>query len=722
MSTRIKPFLCITVASGALLCMSPMVQAQGLAGMPEPGVGIDRDAAFMPTQITPQDTTPTTAPVAATSAPLTITAPTPITPPTTITVAAPIDTMSTDLPPAGPATPQPIIVPKGAAPLPTTAVTATPVPIVIAPSAPLGVTTPTPVVVTPPTSAVHTPAPVPVPAPYPVAAKPILPDTPVEAAPLNDIDPQSIGLLSGNDGSLGAAMWKGTSRSVMERLLPSLNLPTPSATLNSLAQRFLLTTASVPPSAIQNATQAQQGQQSLVSMRVEKLLALGDVINAWNLAAHAKPNLIDDVTLQQIVETALVTGVGDVCSKLPEMMKTHNGTEWQQILAVCQLHGNDAKAAQLTLDLLHSQDLKDETFFYLTEKNIIGQSKTLPRQLTPLKPLTLALLQMAQKPIPGEVYTHAPAALVPALLQIKGGRDETPRISTAERAAAAGTLGANELAVIYASIPFTPDVLASPTTATNLDAQHMRALIYQVAAQEKQPEKRVGLITAFFRGTPANLMSGNMVQLLAALLQQETASTELLPASATIAHIYLLANQTTNAAEWLKIARTGVGNPDVMAELSTIWPLIALSNLETDTKYASDLAAWVTTTLQVGNPVAARERAASILLLLQASGFAIADENWVRVADAQGFDKRMMPPTILLERLRDAGTDARRGEAVLLSLLINTANDSNNGKDEASPLGVIESVRSLRLVGLTSDAMTLAREAANMILTAPVKP
>src|SRR6185437_11698650 len=97
------------------------------------------------------------------------------------------------------------------------------------------------------------------------------------------------------DGGLGASMWKGTSRELVERLLPALTLPTDAAALNELAERFLLTTANVPEG-------KPSGNQSLTSMRVEKLVALGRIADAWKLAQLAKPDQIDDITLRLVIE------------------------------------------------------------------------------------------------------------------------------------------------------------------------------------------------------------------------------------------------------------------------------------------------------------------------------------------------------------------------------------------------------------------------------------
>jgi hypothetical protein len=78
------------------------------------------------------------------------------------------------------------------------------------------------------------------------AATTVAGTNPVDTAPLADISPEALGLLTVNDGGLGAAMWQGTPHALVERLLPALALPTTSAPLNRLAQRWLLSTAAPP--------------------------------------------------------------------------------------------------------------------------------------------------------------------------------------------------------------------------------------------------------------------------------------------------------------------------------------------------------------------------------------------------------------------------------------------------------------------------------------------
>ena len=459
-ASRIKPIAIATLA---------VALGGGLGGAPAMAQSGDaRDASFLP----PAETT-TTAPTATspaapaapayTSGTATVTLPEP----TPIPAPAPSPTPSLSAPPAA------ITAPAAAAPA------ATPVAAV--------------------------PAPVPAP-----ATLPIVQTKPVEKSGLGDIDPQSIGLLDSNDGGLGAAMWKGTSRSTIERLLPVLSLPLSSPARNNLAQRFLLTTAGMPAA-------AKNSKQNTVALRLERLIALGAVKDAWKLVQLAKPDQIDDITLRMVVESALATNVGDVCTKLPELMKNRTAPEWQQSLVVCQLLAKDNKAAELSLDLARTQGLKDDTFFTLAEKNVINAGKQLPRQMTPVKPLNIALAQMSALPLPGEVYSHPPAALIPLLVQSKA-RDDKARLLLAERAAAQGVVSAPELGAVYKALTFDPAQLASPNAAGNLDATHTRALLYQSALQEKSPQARINDAVRFIQITETSLLNGSAAPLLAEML------------------------------------------------------------------------------------------------------------------------------------------------------------------------------------------------------------
>ena len=598
-------------------------------------------------------------------------------------------------------------------------------PITSAPLAPLASAPPTAdsLITAPPSTASAAVSPV-APAMAPVAPSPALPlsqetgaapskatEKTIESNPINSIDPESVGLLGPAEGGLGAAMWKGTPRSLVERLLPSVTLPLLSPTLNRLAARFLLTTASVPEGEISSA-------ESLTSMRIEKLLMLGDSQNAWKLAQLTKPEQLDEITLRLVAEAALLSSERDnVCAKLPDIIKTHAGVEWQKLLLICQLRSGDTKAAQLTLDLLHAQNIKDDVYFSIVEKNVIAGFKQLPRQLTPLKPLTLALLRLTNLPLPGEIYVHPEATLIPELLAATP-REDTAQLGLAERAAERGLLSATDLEGFYRKASFPAEVLATATNSSE-SGPRLHALLFQAALLGKTPEDHLTNAFKFMQVSTPTFLNGAGGQVLADMIAGITPATQFNTSSATIAHIYVVAGKPEVALEWMKLAKhASVGLPSVAAELLNLWPMSVYAGLESDADYNQDLQKWLDMLLKQTDPKGdnhiQKDQAASILLLLDVTGFAVSEEAWSKVADVPVFERHVMPPALLLERLRAASTTNHRGETVMLSFLLAAGN-----ANDISLLATVEVVRALRLVGLTSDAASLARETAGLILAPP---
>jgi hypothetical protein len=693
-----------SVLVGLFAVLANPVFAQTSAPATAAPIDTSRDASFLPPatglQSEPASPPPVQLPTIqpATLSPSSIQA-VPVTP-APLTPAPVIITAPT--PAATPVAPAPTVI----TPAPTVAAT----PVAPAPSQ---IPSQAPAIVAPPTAAAPTASGIPLPAAAPaVQPLPSAIAKPVEAAPIGNIDPESIGLMSKAEGDLGADIWKSTPRVLVVKLFQSLNLPTLSKTLNNLAKRLLLTTASVPEGA------ADTGQ-SLTSMRVEKLLMVGDAADAWKLAMMAKSEQIDEITLRMVAEAALISPQrDDVCAKLPEIVTNHNGVEWQKLMLVCQLRANDTKAAQLTLDLLHAQNVKDEIFFFVAEKNILGGNKQLPRQLTPLKPLTLALLRQTDLPLPGEVYVHPDAALIVELLSARA-REDVARIGLAERAAERGLISASDLAAVYRGTTFTPESIANAMNSPE-SGPRLHALLYQAALLEKTTPPRINAAIKYMQVVTPGLLNTAGAQILDEMIGNLTPGNEFNASSGTIAHIYVLAGKNEAALEWIKHAKhAAIGMPSVAAELNSFWPLAVLSGLESDGDYATDLGKWLDAYLKdtdgKNDAHARRDQASSILLLLDADGFAVSSETWAKVMDVPANDRRAMPPALFFERLKSASTSPRKGETIMLALDL-----AGNGND-VPVLSAVEIVRALRLSGLTADAAILARETANIILT-PSKP
>jgi len=599
----------------------------------------------------------------------------------------------------------PPFVPSSAAlpkdiPVPVPAIVAAPNPPAIAPTA-----------LVPSTASVAEAAPVAVAIPAVPPATVKASDQKVIDAPLADIDPETFGLLTPSNGGLEPSLWQATSRAFVDRLMSSIVLPTPSATLNDLARRMLLTSAALPVAAGSD----EKPKRSLMAARIEALLELGAVPEAWKLASLAGAGLVDSVTLRGLAEASLIGPESkDICDKIPSLMQAHgkteeSATEWQKSLLICQLRAKDTKAVQVGLDLMREQASKDAIFLSLVNRNLIGEGKQLPRQLTPLRPTNLAVLRQLELPLPSELYAKPEAALIPELLQTRAV-DEKARLSLAERAGARGIITPAQLAAVYQSIVVTPQDMTGGSLPTD-SSPRSRAILYQAALNEQSAAKKIDIVQKFIADVEPAALTGAQIKLAANLLETVPVTSDSNSASVAIARLFAMAGRPDQTLSWLKLARAaGARSPEIATQLTEAWPLFVLLGIVPDGDYAQGMKAWMGRALaDVGDGKDIkdkRQRAGKILLLLSAAGYAVTDEGWQKVIDVVPASKQISASPLIQERLRMASGEGRKGETILLSLLI-----AGGPQSEPSFGSFSEIVRALRLAGLIAESQSLAREA-----------
>ncbi len=544
----------------------------------------------------------------------------------------------------------------------------------------------------------------------PSMSEPVVLAEPVASAPLADVDPETVGLLSSDNGGLGTSLWSHTARPVVDLLMPVVSLPTDSAALNDLARRLFMSTAAAPLPA----ANGEKPQRNLIAQRIEGLMALGAVSEAWALASLAEAKWVDAVTLRQLTEAAIIGQHSeDVCKKIPAMMEAHGKTEeakdeWQKALLICQLRAKDDKAVQLGLDLMREQQVKDDIFLSLMNRNVIGGSKQLPRQLTPLRPMVLAALRQIEVPLPPELYAHPDAALIPELLLTKAV-DDKARLSLAERAAAKGVIAARALAAVYQSVTLTPEEVAAMNGSVE-KGPRAHAVLYQAMKNEQSATKKIELVQKYLEDIDPTVLCGGQGPLLAEIVGTIPVTAEAQSFAYVAARLFVLVGKPDQAMAWLTLAQDNAAKSPVVAQsLASSWPLFVTAGLVPDGQYAAGLRSWLDARLmetEDGNRLhAQREKAGQTLLVLAALGYAVPEEVWQRVISISPPTKQMTPSPLLLDRLRQAASANRKGEAVLLGLILMGSNAGD------ASLGVkVEIIRALRLLGLTAEAQALARE------------
>ena len=515
---------------------------------------------------------------------------------------------------------------------------------------------------------------------------------PVTVSSLPNVSPESIGEQKSD--SLGAEMWKGSTRPVADRLL-AMASPSGSSVLNDLVMRLFMT-AAVPPEG------ASDSPQSLTSKRIEKLVQFGNIKDAWSLAKQADSKLVDPATYHLAAENALVNGEEDLCPQAPEIAKAHSGADWQQFLIICHLRGKNTKAAQVALDIFRSEGIRDAVFLDIADRNLLGEGRSLPVQLTPLTTPSLALLQIVNLPLPGNLFSRADYSDVAALLRLPVQQD-VARLALAERSAERGLINLAELGAIYKVTSFPPDTLASPLTSSE-SGLRLRALLYRSEEGQKDAAAKIALAVKFVESaTPAFLNGAG--PLIATILGDIKAEPSTIKDAAQVARIYMLAGKMETARGWYNVARSS----DLCAsDVQQLWPQLALGGLEPEATFAAAFDKWFTLALKTADEQTMRRVIEPTLLFMNAAGMKIPESAWSKVFLLPPSEKKMIFPPILFERLRLAAAAHKRAETVLLAL-------SLAGEGEISlPIG-LGITAALAQTGFKNEASNFAQAAVALL-------
>ena len=103
---------------------------------------------------------------------------------------------------------------------------------------------------------------------------------------LSSLDPDANGLLSENQGGFPPNFWDGTEWAFVNALMPRMPDRSSSAVVRALGERLLVSQAAVP------ANKPVGG--SLISLRVDRLLAMGKVDKALSLLKLISEERIDE--------------------------------------------------------------------------------------------------------------------------------------------------------------------------------------------------------------------------------------------------------------------------------------------------------------------------------------------------------------------------------------------------------------------------------------------
>ncbi|HMA15012.1 MAG TPA: hypothetical protein VKP12_09525, partial [Kiloniellaceae bacterium] len=277
-------------------------------------------------------------------------------------------------------------------------------------------------------------------------------DRDIQVDRLDDVDPDSLGVLGPEDGGLGDDAWAGSDRAAAEALLSGLPGDLASPTLRGLAVRLLLSSAR-PPAAgpagaaptVADAVAAAQGS-GFLRLRAERLYDLGALAGLNRLLARVPQRVEDPWLAEARVDGLLLAGRdAEACAEVPAGLARYpQSFYWPKAQVYCQFVEGQTDQALLGVDLLREQAPDaDPAFFRLADALAAGSAGQAGDAA--LTPLTLAMLRHSGGGLPAAAVESAPPLLLHGIATLGGG-DHAVHAGAVERLAELGALPGERLA------------------------------------------------------------------------------------------------------------------------------------------------------------------------------------------------------------------------------------------------------------------------------------
>ncbi len=530
----------------------------------------------------------------------------------------------------------------------------------------------------------------------------------IEVNPLAEIAPDSIGTLDPGAGGFGIEMWQGSDRRIVTRLLGLLPDTMSSRGMRALARRLLTSIASPPISQFEIADEVEQ---SLLGLRIERLMALGEVTELNDLLAVVPSRRDDEPRARTRVEGLLLAhDTTEACRLVRNGIASyHQVPYWQKAMVLCQMIAGDVDQMMLGLDLLRERGGDDDPVFFALTGALFGAEPAIPEDAT-LTPLHLAMVQTIGTVLPPGQVARATPALLLAIARMPN-LDVEQRAAAVERACAMGLLDGAALARAYDGFSFTPEELAGAIGATETMAGvRLHALIYQAARDQNLPASRAEILRVALELGKAEGLYQALVPLYLPLLLEVPVTPTLSWFAADAGRALYAAGRYEQASAWLMLGRQeALINPQAGTAAASLWPY---SRLAGGTAVTTDgtLAAWraLRAGMGAGGGDVGLHRGQT---LLRAAFQALGERDplsWGQIAAEGEVANRIAPNAALLYALDEASESRRIGETVLLALIVLGA----EGPGESHAYALSAALTALTRVGLETEARALAIEAA----------
>jgi hypothetical protein len=327
--------------------------------------------------------------------------------------------------------------------------------------------------------------------------------------------PDSIGILPERDTDFDPKTWEGTSFAEVMRLIDLLPDRIDSAAEHELTRNLLVSVATAP--------QGDDGGDRMLTRRVIKLSALGNVADAAALA-RAAPGLPSDPALAHAeVEAELLAGqIESACIDLHAFARILTDPASVNGLALCMQRAGEGDAPPMEVESLG------------------------------------ILARIAGAPVSADPSRSPPGRLVAAAQDANLGPDQ--RLAAAFAAGRASAIDGASLAALFGGVPLAPEISAEPGPPTD---GVLAAAVFHAIAEESDPERKLTMVEGAVLSPQG--VSDKVSVALVAPLREIAANPELGSLAPRFARLFYAIGDVEAATPWAQLAdQSGVG--------AALWP------------------------------------------------------------------------------------------------------------------------------------------------------
>jgi hypothetical protein len=531
--------------------------------------------------------------------------------------------------------------------------------------------------------------------------KPVSPsdgsDGAVVTQTLNELDPDSVGVIDDASGGLGAEMWQGIDRSFVAQAIASLPSRVRSPTMRNLMRRLLLTQAVAP--------KGEKSEPGLFQLRVKALFASGDLKSALSLISSAPTGSREEYLVRFGIDGQLFqNNTAGACQRVRAYSDEFKGVYWQQVAAFCLAMAGKRAEASLMSDVLAERSDAIHPAFFAAMERLSGATPPQIVSLTGPSALHLSLMRSAGLALPDDTTEKAsPAALRAIALSPNASLDL--RLVAAEEAADIGVLDGKILVEIYSAVAFDSAVFKRATShaAANWGGGG-RALLVQAAKKSATPAMRAKIIQSALK--LARQKGGWRAMALAygPMVAALTPSTEIMWFAGDAARILIATGDIVGARKWLAYAN---GQGLKGRQKTDLWPLrIFLSDAGVVSITPKDITSWWNGRAAAG--AGALVQARTLFSLLSAMGVSVPSKLWAKLLDGGSGTQAFVPSAAVRNALPRAAVIGSRGGTVAMALV--ALGERGSGAENLSAMEM--AISALKKINFEAEAKSIALEAA----------